>query len=50
MELFKRAFGALSAAVGVVVLMGFVVYESIGREDGGTALEPVHNRIGQPNP
>lgn len=35
MELFKRALDALSAAVGVVVLMGFVAYERIVREDRG---------------
>lgn len=50
MELLRRAFGALSAAVGVVVLMGFVVYDSIGRGDGGATFEPVNGRLGEPAP
>lgn len=50
MELFKRALDALSAAVGVVVLMGFVAYERIVREDRGVDMQPAHGRTGLPGP
>jgi len=50
MKLLKSAFDALSAAVAVVVLMGFVVYESMGHADSGTALAAARSRIGEPTP